>query len=150
MQATYMNRSIPNLNIIYGSGRNSSFVIQELIMQHFCVFQKINFQNFSVTWNKINSNSDLLISYPSITQTQIKHSLPMSFKFRVNPYVKTILSKTWENSRLESQVLERNYNRATIHHFHLRDHSESSLFANQLLKIEIKVNQTHTFHILLL
>ena len=32
MQAIYMNGSFPNLNIIYGSSRNSSFVIQELIM----------------------------------------------------------------------------------------------------------------------
>ena len=28
MQAAYMNESFPNLNIIYGSSRNSSFVIQ--------------------------------------------------------------------------------------------------------------------------
>jgi hypothetical protein len=52
---------------MYGSDGNSSFVIQELIIAFFYVFQKINLQNFSVTWNKINSGSDLLISYPSIT-----------------------------------------------------------------------------------
>ena len=44
----------------------------------------------------------------------------------------------------ENQVLERNYNRATIHHFHLRDYSESSLFANDSSK-QIKANQTHLF-----
>jgi hypothetical protein len=31
-QAVYMSGSFPNLNNMYGSGRNSSFVIQELIM----------------------------------------------------------------------------------------------------------------------
>ena len=99
--------SFSSLNNMYGSGGNSSFVIQELIMQHFFVFfQKVNLQNFTVTMNKINSSSDLLISYPSIIQTQIKHLLPTSFKFRVNPYIKTILSKTRKNSRLKTRYLK--------------------------------------------
>ena len=98
--------SFPSLNNMYGSGENSRFVIQELIMQHFYVSQKINLQNFSITWNKINSSSDLLISYHSTTQTQIKHTLPTSIKFRVNPYSKTILSKTQENSRMKTRYLK--------------------------------------------
>ena len=101
-----MSGGFPNPNIIFGFGRNSIFVIQELIMKHFHVFQKINLQNFSVTWNKINNSSNLLISYPLITQTQIKHMLPTSFKFRVNPYIKTILSKTQENLRLKTRYLK--------------------------------------------
>jgi hypothetical protein len=36
---------------------------KELIMKHFYVFQKINLQNSSITWNKINSSSDLFISF---------------------------------------------------------------------------------------
>ena len=98
--------SFPSLNDMYASCENSSFIILELIMQHSCVFQKINVQKFRVTWNKINSSSDLLISYPLVTQTLIKHMLPMSFKFRVNPYIKTILSKTQENSRLKTRYLK--------------------------------------------
>ena len=119
------------------SYRNSSF--------HFCVFQKINLQNFSVTWNKINSISDLLISYLSITQTQIKHMLPTSFKFRVNPYIKTILSNTRENSRLRSRYLKG----ITIEQLFiisiLRDYVQSPFLFIQLLK-EIKANQTHSFY----
>ena len=42
----------------------------------FYVFQKINLQNSSITRNKIDSSSHLLISYPSITQTQFKHCYP--------------------------------------------------------------------------
>ena len=43
----------------------------------------------------------------------------------------------------ENQVLERNYNRATINHFHLRDYSKSSLFHSALKN---KLKQTrHTF-----
>ena len=34
--------------------------------------------------------------------------------------------------KAEYQVLERNYNRATIHHFHSRDYSKSSLFYSTL------------------
>ena len=66
-QAAYMSGSFASLNIMFGSGRNSSFVIQELIIWHFYVFQKINLQNFTIAWSKRNSSSDLLISYPSIT-----------------------------------------------------------------------------------
>ena len=79
--------------------RNSSCSI-------FVFFQKINLQNFSVTWNKINNSSDLLISYPSITQTQIKYMLPTSFKFRVNSYIKIVVSKTRENLRLKTRYLK--------------------------------------------
>ena len=79
---------------------------KELIMKHFYIFQKINIWNSSITWNKINNSSDLRISYPSITQTQIKHMLPTSFKFGVNYYIKIVLSKTRENSRLKTRYLK--------------------------------------------
>ena len=124
----------PSLNNMYGSSGNSSFVIQELIMQLFCVFQKINLHNFSVTWNKINSSSDLLISYPSITQTQIKHSLPTSFKFRVNSYIKTILSKTRENSRLKTRYLKGITTEQLFIISILKDYLGSPFYFIQLLK----------------
>ena len=135
--------SFPSLNNMYDSGRNSSFIIQELIMQHFCIFQKLNLQNFSVTWNKINNNSDLLISYPLITQTQIKHSLPTDFKFRVNLYIKLVVSKTQENSRLKTRYLKGITTEQLFIIFHLRDYSKSSLFYSALKN---KLKQTrHTF-----
>ena len=119
------------LNNMYGPGRNSSIVIQELIMQHFYVFQKIN------------SSSDLLISYSSITQTQIKHMLPTSFKFKGNLYQNNLIQNSGE-FKAKNQVLERNYNRATIHHFYVRVYSESSLFYSALKN---KFKQTrHTFY----
>ena len=111
-----MSRSFPSLNIMFGSDRNSSFVKQDLVMLYFYVFQKTNLRNSSVIWNKINSSSDLLISY---------------------------LSKMGE-FMAENQVLERNYNRATIHHFHLTDYSESSLFYSAL-KNKLKETR-HTFY----
>ena len=102
----HISESFPSLNNMYGFGWNSSFVIQKLMMQHFYVFHKVNLQNFSITRNKINNSSDFFISYLSIAQTQIKHMLPTSFKFRVNPYIKTVLSKTRENSRLKTRYLK--------------------------------------------
>jgi hypothetical protein len=39
-QVAYMSGSFPSLNIKFGFGRNSSFVIQELIMKHFLCFSK--------------------------------------------------------------------------------------------------------------
>ena len=134
---------------MYGSGGNSSFVIQEFIVYHFCVFQKINLWNFSVTWNKINSSSDLLISYPSITQTQIKHMLPTSFKFRVNSYLKTVVSKTQENSRLKTRYLKGIMIEQLFIISIARDYSQSPFI--QLLKIKLKENLTHLlfcFHFL--
>ena len=130
---------------MYGSSGNSNFVIQELIMQYFCVFQTINLQNFSFTWNKINSSSDLLISYPSITQTQIKHMLPTSFKFRVNPYIKTILSKTQENSRLKTRYLKGITMEQLFIIFILRDYLQNPFYFIQLLK-QIKANWTHSLY----
>ena len=126
------------LNNMYGSSGNSSFVIQELIMQHFCVFQKINLQNSSVTWNKINSSSDLLIS----DQAYATHEFQVQ---RKSLYQNNLIQNSGE-FKAENQVLERNYNRATIHHFYLRDYSESSLFYSALKN---KLKQTrHTFFIL--
>ena len=40
MQAAYKSEILPNLNIIYGSGRNSSFVIQETHHVEFLCFSK--------------------------------------------------------------------------------------------------------------
>ena len=133
--------SFASVNNMYGSGGNSNFVTQDLIMQHFCVFQKVNLQNFSVTWNKINNSSDLLISYPSITQTQIKHMLPMSFKFRVNSYIKAILSKTQENSRLKTRYLKGITTEQLFIISIIRDYLQRvPFYFIQLLKIKFKAN----------
>ena len=40
MQAAYKSESFPNLNIIYGSGSNSSFVIQGTHHVEFLCFSK--------------------------------------------------------------------------------------------------------------
>jgi hypothetical protein len=53
------------MNIISSFGRNLSFVIQELIM--IFKFSKDKSLKLSIARNKINSISDFLISYPSIT-----------------------------------------------------------------------------------
>ena len=113
-QATYMSESFLSLNIMYGSGRNSSFVIQELIMQHFYVFQKIR---SSICHHEFQVQSKSL-------------------------YQNNLIQNSGE-FKAKNQVLEKNYNRTTIHHFYLRDYSESSLFYSALKN---KLKQTrHTF-----
>ena len=109
------------------------------------MFFKRNHQNFSVTWNKINSSSDLLISYLSITQTQIKHMLSTSFKFRGNPYIKSILSKTQKNSRMKTRYLKEITTEQLFIISILRDYLQSTFLFIQLFK-EIKANQTHFFY----
>ena len=66
----------------------------------FLCFSKDKSPEFQCHLEQDESSSDLLISYPLIIQTQIKHMLPTSFKFRVNPYIKIVLSKTQENSHM--------------------------------------------------
>ena len=100
-----------------------------------------NLRNSNITWNKINSSSDLLISHPSITQTQIKHMLPTSFKFRVNSYIKIVISKTRENSRLKTRYLKGIITEQLFIISIARDYLQSPFI--YLLKIE---NQTHTFY----
>ena len=80
----------------------------------------------------------------SITQTQIKHMLPTSFKFRVNPYIKTILSKTRENSRLKTRYLKGITTEQLFIISILRYYSEFSLFYSTLKN---KFKQTrHIFY----
>ena len=140
-QVAYMSGSFSSLNNMYGSDGNSSFVIQGTHHITFLCFSKLNPQNFSVTRSKINSTSDLLISYPSITQTQIKHSLPTSFQFRVNLYIKLVVSKTRENSRLNIRYLK-GITTEQLFIISIQEIILSPLYFIQLLKIE---NQTHIF-----
>ena len=70
--------------------------------------------------------------------------LPTSFKFRVNPYIKTILSKTRENSRLKTRYLKGITTEKLFIISILRDYSEFSLFYSTLKN---KLKQTrHTFY----
>ena len=116
-------------------------------MQYFYVFQKINLLNFSITWNKINNSSDLLVSYPSITQTQMKLVLPTSFKFRVNSYIKIVVSKTWENSRLKTRYLKGITIEQLFISFIIRDYLQSPFLFYLAPKNKLKQTR-HTLFIL--
>jgi hypothetical protein len=65
--------------------------------------------------------------------------LPMSFKFKVNPYIKTILSKTYENSRLKTRYLKGITTEQLFIISILRDYLQRPFYFIQLLK-EIKAN----------
>ena len=138
--------SFPSLNNMYGSSGKSSFVIQELIMQHFYVFSKDKSPELKCHLEQDKQHSDRLISYPSITQTQIKHMLPTSFKFRVNSYIKTVVSKTRENLRLKTRYLKGIITEQLFVISILRDFSESSLFYSTLKNRKLDTHFLFCFH----
>jgi hypothetical protein len=73
--------------------------------------------------------------------------LPTSFKLRVNPYIKTVISKTQENSRLKTKYLKGFMIEQLFIISIIRDYSKSSLFYSALKN---KLKQTrHTFLIFL-
>ena len=81
------------------------------------------------------------ISYLDLDQLYATHKFQVQSKFLYqNNSIQNL-----EEFKAENQVLEKNYNKATIHHFHFRILSSESLLFIQLLK-EIKANQTHSFY----
>ena len=93
-------------------------------MYHLYVFQNESL-DLSVTWNKTNRTSNY---------TLIKHMLPMSSKFRVKSYIKTILSKTQENSGLKTTYLKRITTEELFIIFILRDYLHIPYLFIYLLK----------------
>ena len=71
--------------------------------------------------------------------------LPTSFKFRVNPYIKIVLSKTHENSRLKTRYLKRITTEQLFIISILRDYLQSPFYFIQLLK-QTKANWTHSLY----
>ena len=141
----HIGGSFPNPNMIQVLVGIQALSYRSSSCRIFIFFQKINLRNFCVTWNKINNSSDLLISYPLITLTQIKHMLPTSFKFRVNPYIKIILSKTRENLRLKTRYLKGITTEQLFIISILRDYLQGPFYFIQLLK-QIKANWTHSLY----
>ena len=68
------------------------------------------------------------VKYLDLDQAYATHE----FQVLSKPLCQNNLIQNSREFEAESQVLGRNYNRATIHHFHSRDYSESSLFYSTL------------------
>ena len=103
------------------------------------MFFKRNLQNFSVTWNKdrqqLRPSHIISVNYLDLDQACATHEFQVQSK---SLYQNNFIQNSGE-FKAKSWVLERNYNRATIHHFHSRDYSESSLFYSALKN---KLSQT--------
>ena len=122
-QAAYMWKfSQPKM---YDPGGNSSFVTQELIMYHFYVFQKKSPElqcHLEQDKQQLRPSHIISVNYLDLDQAL----LPTSLKFRANSHVKSFFIQNQGEFQVENQVHERNYNRATIHHFyHVRSSSSS-------------------------
>ena len=124
-----------------------SFVIHELIMQHFCVFSKDKslelYCHLEQDKQQLRPSHIISINYLDLDQAYAIHEFQVQSK---SLYQNNLIQNSGE-FKAENQVLERNYNIATIHHFHFkRSSSESFLFYSALKN---KLNQTrHTLFIL--
>ena len=140
-------RSFPNLNIIYGSGRNSSFVIQGTHHVAFIYFLKDKSPELQYHLEQdkqqLRPSHIISINYLDLDQAYTTHEFQVQSK---SLYQNNLIQNSRE-FKAENQVLERNDNRATIYHFHFkRSSSESFLFYSALKN---KLNQTrHTLFIL--
>ena len=129
---------------MYGSGGNSSFVIQELIIVFLCFSKDKSPElqcHLEQDKQQVRPFYIISVNYLDLDQAYATHEFQVRSK---SLYQNNLIQNSGE-FKAENQVLERNYNRATIHHFHFRRLSLESLLFIQLLK-EIKVNQTHSTH----
>ena len=134
----------PSLNNMYGSGGNSSFVIQELITQYFLCFSKDKSLELQCHLEQDNQqlrpSHIISVNYLDLDQAYATHEFQVQSK---SLYQNNLIQNLGE-FKAKSQLLERNYNRATIHHFYSRDYFESSLFYSALKN---KLKQTrHAFY----
>ena len=83
------------------------------------------------------------VNYIDLDQAYVTHEFQVQSKFL---YQNSRIQSS-EEFKAENQVLKRNYNRATIHYFHLRDYSESSLF---YLALKNKLNAPFILFLILL
>ena len=134
--------NFPSLNNMYGSSENSSFVIQELIMQHFYVFQKKSLElqcYLEQDKQQLRPSHIISVNYLDLDQAYATHEFQVQSKFL---YQNSLIQNSGE-FKAKNQVLEGNYNRATIYHFHFKRLSSESFLFIELLKIKLKENQTH-------
>ena len=108
----------PNLNNMYGSSGNSSFVIQELIMQYFYSKDKsLELQShLEQDKQQLRPSQIIAVNYLDLDQAYATHEFQVQSKFL---YQNNLIQDSKE-FKAENQVLERNYNRATIHHFYFK------------------------------
>ena len=137
-----MSRSFPSLNIIYGSSRNSSFVIQGTHYEAFLYFlkDKSSELQYHLEQDKqqLRPSHIISVNYLDLDQAYATHEFQVQSKFL---YQNSLIQNSGE-FKAKNQVLERNYNRATIYHFHSKRLSLESILFIQLSKTE---NQMHTF-----
>ena len=133
--------SFPSLIRMYGSGGNSSFVIQERIMQHFLCFSKDKSPKFQYHLEQdkqqLRPSHIISINYLDLDQAYATHEFQVQSKFL---YQNSRIQNSG-NSRLKTRYLKG----ITIEQLFIisiaKDYHQSPFI--QLLKIE---NQTHTFY----
>ena len=132
--------SFPSLNNMCGSGGNSSFAIQELIIQHFFIFQKINTLKLSFTLEldkqPLRPSHIISVNHLDLDQAFATHEYQVQSKFLYQIKSIQYLGEFWT----KNQALKRNYNRATIHHVHQKFIEEEVLYSQLCLFYFISTN----------
>ena len=105
---------------------------KELIMQNFYVFSKDKSPKLQYHQEQdkqqLRPSHIISINYLDLDQAFATHE----FQVQSESLYQISHIQNSEEFKAEYQALERNYNRATIHHFHSRDYSKSSLFYSTL------------------
>ena len=130
--------SFSSLNNIYGSGRNSSFVTQELIMSFLCSPKDKSSKlqcHLEQDKQQLRPSHIISINYLDLDKAYASHKFQVQSKFL---YQNSLIQNSGE-FKTENQVLERNYDRASSHHFHSKRLSSESFYLTPKL-------QTNTFY----
>ena len=141
-----MSGSFTSLNNMYGFGRNSSFIIQELIMQHlsFLKDKSLEFQcHLEQDKQQLRPSHIISVNYLDLDHAYATHEFQVQSK---SLYQNNLIQNSGE-FKDENQVLERNYNKATIHHFHFKRLSSKTFLFYLAPKNRLKQTR-HTLFIL--
>ena len=131
-QAAYVSGSFPNLNIMFGAGRN--FKLCHTGTHHVafsCFSKEISRILVYLEQDKqqLRPSHIIPVNCLDLDRAYATHEFQVQSKFL---YQNSLIQNSGE-FKAENQVLEKNYNKATIHHFYSRDYLQSP-FIYSILK----------------
>ena len=123
----HISGSFPSLNNMYGSSRNSSFIIQELIIQHLSFLKDKSLEHqcyLEQDKQQFRPSHIISVNYLDLDQAYATHE----FQVQSKSLYQNNLIQNLKEFKAENQVLEKNYDRATIHHFHFKRLSSEFIY----------------------
>ena len=134
--------SFPNLNIIFWRWQEFKFCHTEARHVTFLCFSEDKSSelqyHFEQDKQQLRPSHIISITYLDLDQAYATHEFQVQSKFS---YQHSLIQNSGE-FQAKNQVLERNYNRATIHHFYFKRLSSESIY----LALKNRNLDTHTFY----